>query len=118
MSPSGEATETPSWTCTRCEVTARWMPDAIGGGRPAEWREDGDDLYCLACRRSIAAEEGLEAAPDANTNEGRAKVRPAALVELRTRRDPDPSNTIIARACRTSIPAVVKARRRIGIPER
>src|SRR4051794_41908925 len=100
-----EAANAPSWTCTRCEVTARWMPGAIGGGRPAEWREDGDELYCLACRRAIAAEEGLEAAEE-TTNEGRAKVRAPGLVEFEIRRDPDRANSGIARAFPTSIPAV------------
>jgi hypothetical protein len=92
------------------------MPDAIGGGRPSEWREEGDELYCLACRRAIAGEAGLEAAPEETTNEGRAKARAAALVEFEIRRDPERANSVIARACRTSIPAVVRARRRIGIP--
>ena len=116
MSGSAEATEAPSWTCSRCEVTARWMPGAIGGGRPAEWREDGDELYCLGCRRALAAEAGLEAGPEETTNEGRAKARARALVEFEIRRDPDRANSVIARACRTSVPSVVKARRRIGIP--
>jgi hypothetical protein len=116
MTRPPEAAEAPSWTCSRCEVTARWMPGTIGGGRPAEWTEDGDELYCLACRRANAAEQGLEAAPDEKTNEGKAKVRAAALVEFEIRRDPDRANSVIARACRTSIPAVVRARQRIGIP--
>ena len=115
MSRSAEA---PSWTCTRCQVTARWMPGSIGGGRPAEWREEGDELYCLACRRAVAAEEGLAAGPEETTNEGRAKARAAALVEFEIRRDPGRANSLIARACRTSVPAVRRARRRIGIPDR
>jgi len=92
------------------------MPGSEAGGRPPDWRQHGDELHCLACRRAVAAEAGLDAAPDEATTAGRAKVRSRALVEFEVRRTPDRANSLIARACRTSVPAVVKARARLGIP--
>jgi hypothetical protein len=94
------------------------MRGAIGGGRPPEWRDDGNGLYCLGCRRAIAADAGLEAAEGEMTHAGRARARVAALVEFEIRRDPDRANSVIARTCRTSVQAVAKGRRRIGISER
>jgi hypothetical protein len=92
------------------------MPGSEAGGRPADWRQHGDELHCLGCRRAAAAEAGLDAAPDEASTAGRAKVRSRALVEFEIRRTPQRPNSLIARACRTSVPAVVKARQRIGIP--
>jgi hypothetical protein len=37
------------------------------------------------------------------------------VVEFEVLRDPDRNNGQIARACRTSVPAVLKARKRLGI---
>lgn len=105
-----------SWTCTRCQVIASWMPGSEAGGRPADWREDGEELYCLGCRRAVAADAGIEGAPSDTPVADLAKVRSRAMIEFEIRRTPERSNSLIARACRTSVPAVVKARRRIGIP--
>jgi hypothetical protein len=109
--------DTPqSWTCSRCRVTASWMPGSAGGGQPVDWRRDGVELYCLGCRRDLAAEAGIDAAPGIATAADRTRARTAAMIEFEIRRVPDHANSVIARACRTSVPAVAKARRRIGIP--
>lgn len=92
------------------------MPGSEDGGRPADWRQDGEELYCLGCRRAVAAEAGMAAAPSDTATADLAKVRTRAMVEFEIRRTPERSNSLIARACRTSVPAVVKARKRIGIP--
>lgn len=114
MSATGAAERT-SWTCTRCEVTASWMPGSEVGGRPADWRQLGKELLCLGCRRAVAAE-----AADLDTTTGdaakRTKARTMAMIEFEIRRVPERANSDIARACHTSVPAVAKARARIGIP--
>jgi hypothetical protein len=91
------------------------MPGSEAHGRPAEWRQDGELLHCLGCRRAVAAEAVIDDDAVANTIAGRAKARAAALVEFEIRRTPDLANSKIARACRTSVPAVAKARERIGV---
>lgn len=113
MSLSPEAAR-ESWTCDRCAVTASWAPDSDGAGCPANWSQEGDEVYCLVCRRARAGEAGLEASGEQTSNADRAKIRAAALVDFEVSRDPDRNNGQIARACRTSVPAVLKARQRLG----
>jgi hypothetical protein len=107
------ASATTEWTCGRCEVTVRFMPDAERVGLPTHWVEQDGEAYCLACRRAIAVDEAIEAAGEAS-GESLAKLRTAALVEFEIKRDPDRANGEIARACRSSVPAVVKARQRLS----
>lgn len=92
------------------------MPGSGAVGCPPEWRRQDNDLHCLGCRRAVAAEAVVLASPAEATIADRAKVRAAALVEFEIRRTPDRPNSKIARTCRTSVPAVVKARERIGVP--
>jgi hypothetical protein len=106
-----------SWTCERCEVTVRWMPGMDAPKLPSGWDESRSGTFCLVCRRALAAEAALDNAPAKTTAEQRAKLRATALIEFEIRRDPDRGNGEIARACRSSIPAVAKARRRLGVPE-
>jgi hypothetical protein len=100
-----------SWTCARCEVTTRWAADSGHAEPPAAWIEEGGHVYCLACRRERAGEEGLRAAPADTPREQRPRIRTWALIEFEIQRDPERSNGEIARAVRSSIPAVAKARR-------
>jgi hypothetical protein len=102
-----------SWTCSRCLVTVRWMPGHEHHERPSAWAEDGDELHCLVCRRELAAEAGVGTAPPGTTPQRRAQLRTAALIEFELSRDPKRSDSEIARAVRTSVPAVVKARERL-----
>ncbi len=44
-------------------------------------------------------------------------LRRAALIEFEVRRTPDHSNGMIAKACRSSVSAVAKARDRLGLPD-
>jgi hypothetical protein len=76
----------------------------------------GGELCCLACRRATAGEQGAAAVPETTNAADRVRARAAAVVEFELRRDPERSNSVIARTCRTSVPAVAKARARIGIP--
>jgi hypothetical protein len=102
-----------SWTCARCTVIARWAGDEAHASPPAAWAEEGDDVYCLACRRERAGEAGLRAAPDGTPAEERVRLRMWALIEFEIGRDPERPNGQIARAVRSSVPAVAKARRRL-----
>lgn len=102
-----------SWTCVRCAVTVRWMPGNGEPKRPETWTEESDGLYCLGCRRALAAEEGLEAAPDETSRSSRAKIRSRAMLDFEVKRDPSRSNVEIARSVRASVPAVQKARERL-----
>jgi hypothetical protein len=104
------------WTCSRCNVTATWMADSGGAGRPENWREQDGSLYCLGCRRDVAAEEVVDAIPEGSTAANRADARRRALIEFEIRRMPERANSKIAASCRTSVPAVVKARQRMGFP--
>ena len=47
----------------------------------------------------------------------RAKLRAGAIADFEVRRDPDRPNGEIARAIRSSVGAVIKARDRVGMPE-
>lgn len=99
--------------CARCGVISRWMPGHERRGPPAGWVRKGDLAYCLSCRRALATEEADAASPDTATLEERAKIRTAALIDFEIDRDPDRPNGEIAKVVRCSVPAVLKARKRL-----
>jgi len=107
------ATQPVEWACARCEMTSRWTHGLDDAEAPPNWlcTPDGN-FYCLACRRERAVEAALEGAGDAGI-EARAKLRSSAVVEFELDRDPDRTEGEIARAARTSIGAVRKARKRL-----
>jgi hypothetical protein len=108
-------TETPTWTCVRCDVTARFMADSDHDGPPADWVELDGELYCLGCRRVLAGDAAAEAEEAAGaTREQLLQLRKVGTLEFEIRRDPDRPDRAIARACRTSVPAVAKVRRRLA----
>jgi hypothetical protein len=102
-----------SYSCDRCEVTISWMPGHERKGLPSGWMRRNGNAYCLHCRRALAAEAANETAPASATREERAKMRAQALIEFEIRRDPDRPNGEIAKIVRCSVPAVLKARRRL-----
>jgi hypothetical protein len=102
------------WTCDHCGVTV----SRVGGEKvelPGSWATSGDGTYCLLCRRERAAQAALDAAQGGSL-EDRAKLRRAALVEFEVRRRPGHGNGEIAKACRSSVAAVVAARKRLKLP--
>ena len=109
-------TEQKQWTCSRCSVTSSWMEGASGGGQPETWSEQDGELHCLVCRRAVAAEAVIDEGAEGTDSAERAQARRRALLEFEIRRTPDRANSKIAAACRTSVPAVAKARARLGIP--
>ncbi|HWJ42504.1 MAG TPA: hypothetical protein VNR67_03635 [Solirubrobacterales bacterium] len=107
-------TTAKKWTCDQCGVSV----SRLGGEKvelPASWTSSGEGTFCLLCRRERAAQAALDAAPEGSL-EDRAKLRRAALVEFEVRRRPNHGNGEIAKACRSSVAAVVAARKRLKLP--
>lgn len=103
------------WTCNRCEVTASWMKGTEAPALPASWAEEAGEVYCLACRRELAADAGVLAGPEDASTKDRQQLRAKARVDFEVRRDPERPDGRIAQACHTSIPAVRKSRVRLGL---
>jgi len=109
------ATTAKKWTCDQCGVSV----SRLGGEKvalPESWDACKEGTFCLNCRRDRAAQAALDAAPENSALEERAKLRRAALVEFEVRRRPSHGNGEIAKACRSSVAAVVAARKRLKIP--
>jgi hypothetical protein len=104
------------WTCEGCGVSAGRI-DGEPVPMPATWIDSSEGLFCLICRRERAAEAALDDAPSDSPVAERAKLRRAALIEFEVSRTPDHTDGIIARACRTSVSAVTRARRRLELPD-
>jgi hypothetical protein len=103
------------WICDQCGVSV----SRVGGEKvelPGSWATSDEGTYCLLCRRERAAQAALASAPEDCGREDRAKLRRAALVEFEVRRRPNHGNGEIAKACRSSVAAVVAARQRLKIP--
>jgi hypothetical protein len=112
---SATAITAHKWTCGRCGVSV----SRIGGEAaplPKSWASSVAGDFCLACRRDRAGEAALDAAPTDSSNETRAKLRRASLIEFEVRRTPDRADNAIARACHTSVSAVTAARDRVRQP--
>jgi hypothetical protein len=104
------------WTCGGCGVAAS-RSDAEAAPLPESWEVCADGTFCLGCRRNRAAEAAVDSAPAESDRGARARLRRAAMVEFEVLRAPDRTNGSIAKACRSSIPAVAAARQRLGAPE-
>ncbi len=102
------------WECARCGVSVR-QADGAKTERPANWAETPDGDHCLTCRRERAAEVAVESTPEDASPKERSGLRRAALLEFEVTRTPDKTDGEIARACRTSVPAVADARQRLGL---
>jgi hypothetical protein len=100
------------WTCDRCGVSVGQI-DGSSVPMPESWAIGSDGRFCLTCRRERAAEAALDAAPEDCSNDARAKLRRAGLVEFEVRRAPDRADNAIAKACHTSASAVAAARRQL-----
>jgi hypothetical protein len=106
------------WTCSRCEVTVSWMADVERPELPATWISEGDELYCLACRRELSGEAALAALAEDVPAERRRQVESRARIEFEMKRRPEREDTRIAQACHTSVKAVKEARVRLGLQSR
>lgn len=114
MSRARELAE--KWTCDGCGVSAGRI-DGEPAPMPAAWVSSAEGRFCLICRRDRAAEAALDSAPSDSPIDARAKLRRAALIEFEVSRTPDQGDGQIARACRTSVSAVTRARRRLQLPD-
>jgi hypothetical protein len=114
MSPA--TAEATKWTCEGCGVSAGSI-DGTPVPMPSSWASSPEGTYCLVCRRERAAEAALDSVPSGSPIAERAKMRRAALIEFEVSRTPDQTDGIIARACRTSVSAVTRARRRLELPD-
>lgn len=108
--------EAKKWTCEGCGVSAGSI-DGTPVPMPSSWVKSAEGTFCLVCRRDRAAEAALDAVPSGSPIAERAKMRRAALIEFEVSRTPDQTDGIIARACRTSVSAVTRARRRLELPD-
>jgi hypothetical protein len=111
MTPT--TTSAPSWICDRCGVSIRYLPGHQPAGPPAGWSVDDGDTHCLNCRRDLAAEAAYHGADPDTSREDRAKLRAKGLIDFEIERDPERTNGEIAKSLRCSVPAVLKARRRL-----
>jgi hypothetical protein len=114
-----KATVAPAvdWTCARCDVNVSWMADVERPALPATWTKEGDELFCLACRRERAGEAALVGLED-NSADDRRKAESRARIEFEMKRKPERQDSRIAKACHTSIKAVQQARVRLGMQSR
>ena len=111
-------TATADWTCARCQVTVSWMAEVERPELPATWAQEGGELYCLSCRREMAGEAGVAKAPKDASSAERQKIESQARIEFEIKRRPESEDNRIAKACRTSVVAVRKARARLGMNSR
>src|SRR5262249_62160255 len=102
------------WTCTRCLMTASWMPGAQQQGMPSGWVEHEGSIFCTYCRRERAAEAAMAVAPDGATLDDRRELGVLGRIEFEIDRDPNRADTRIARACASSVAAVKRVRERMG----
>ena len=103
----------PSWICDRCGVSIRYLPGHEPGGPPAGWSTDEGETHCLTCRRDLAAEAAYHRAAPDTSREDRAKLRARGRIDFEIERDPERTNGEIAKSLGCSVPAVVKARRKL-----
>jgi hypothetical protein len=96
-------------------MTVSFTSDVERPRLPTTWAKENGELYCLACRRDMAGEAGLEAIPDDAPDQTRLKVRSQARIEFEIKRDPERQDNVIAKACGTSTVSVRKARARLGM---
>lgn len=110
-----EQTATADWTCTRCEVTVSWMAEVERPELPATWAEERGELYCLGCRREMAAEASLAELDEGISSSERQQVSSRARIEFELKRVPHRQDNRIAKSCNTSVINVRKARVRLGL---
>ena len=104
-----------AWTCARCQVTVSFSHEVERPRLPATWVKQDGELFCLACRRDLAGEAGLEGVDEDAPSQRRQQLRSQARIEFEVKRDPDRQDNLIAKACGTSTVSVRKARGRLGL---
>jgi len=95
-------------------MTVQWMIGHDAPAQPAHWAVEDGELHCLACRRDRAAEAGTEHLPEDTPLNERVKLKAQARLDFEVNRDPDRGDGEIAKACRSTVAGVKKARERVG----
>jgi hypothetical protein len=106
------------WTCSRCDVTVSWTADVERPALPGTWIKDGDDLYCLGCRREMAGEAAVAGLDVEASAERRRQASSRGRIDFEMKRRPESHDNRIAQACHTSVKAVQQARVRLGLQSR
>jgi hypothetical protein len=106
---------TESFTCHRCKMTVQWMTGHEAPAQPAHWSVEAGELHCLACRRDLAAEAGVDDLPEDTPLDKRVQAKTRARLDFEVTRDPERGDGEIAKACRSTVAGVKKARERLGI---
>lgn len=116
--PKTKTAPVADWTCDRCEVTVSWMAEVERPDLPATWVRDGDDLYCLACRRERAGETAVAGLDVEASAAVRKQADSRGRIDFEMKRRPDREDNRIAKACHTNVKAVQQARVRLGLQSR
>ncbi len=106
------------WTCNRCQVTVSWMAEIERPAIPATWIKDGDELYCLGCRREMAGEAAVAGLDLEASADSRKRAQSRARIDFEMKRCPDRLDNRIAQVCHTSVKAVKESRVRLGLQSR
>jgi hypothetical protein len=106
------------WTCARCGVNVSWTADVERPKMPATWVREGDELYCLGCRRERAGEAAVIGLDEGASLQQRHKAGTRARIDFEMKRRPDLQDTRIAQTCSTNIKAVQLSRVRLGLQSR
>jgi hypothetical protein len=116
--PKTKIAPVADWTCTRCEVTVSWMAEVERPELPATWISDGEDLYCLSCRREQAGEAAVAGLDVEASAERRKQAESRGRIDFEMKRRPEREDNRIAKACHTSVKAVQQSRVRLGLQSR
>jgi hypothetical protein len=99
-------------------MTVSWMPGTETPKLPPNWTVAGDEAYCLGCRRDRAGEDGIEQMEGTPTLDDQRRQRVLSRIAFEIERSPDIPDNRIAKACHTSVIAVRKARKELGLAAR
>lgn len=104
------------WRCDKCGMSTARL-DGEATPLPSTWANSAEGRFCLTCRRDRAASAAVESAPSDSPLAVRAGLGRTALIEFEVSRTPDHTDGAIAKACRTSVSKVAKARSRLRLPD-
>jgi hypothetical protein len=108
--------EAVRWKCARCGVSVGRI-DSAPAELPDSWTKAGQAFHCLSCRRALAGEAAIDAAPPESSREDLVRIRRTGLIEFELRRDPESPDRTVARACGTSPSAVAAVRETLAAPQ-
>lgn len=108
-----DAATSPTWTCSACQVTARYAPGRPTPALPDGWERHADGLRCLRCARARAVAIALREAELDDDARGEQTIEREALAAFEIRRDDTRSNTTIGKAAGIPLQTVAAVRRKL-----